>query len=502
MREEILRLERVCCLEQGIVQLEHFNLQVFKGEIMGVLAINSHGLDTLIRLLRCRLPIQRGYVYYREHQINPWSGHICDYKTPRIGIIENRSSLIQGMTVADNIFVLRCGFKSWLVRPALLRAQLNPVLEQLNVPISSDDYVDHLTAFECFVVEMLKAVLGGCRLIVLREVSTFISDSDLSRLHTIIRKFAQYGIAFLYIGYHYEELWEICDRTALLMNGTITKVLAQEQLPPSCKEPYQRLVEKQLGCRVQKNITEPAVFRAKHICGGMVCDLNFSVQAGKCVVLQDMNNQIFKDFLALLLGDIPVETGSFELNGSFFHPSHTRDIAILPEQAATSMLMSGLSVLDNLCFTLDHRLPELWRSRHVRHGISKECEKLLSPELFRLKPEQLSISQKYDLIYTRILLQKPKVLFCIQPFQGADMELRMNIWNHLNRLIKQGVALVILAVNLADSLSLAHQLVRIGRNTPNEYYNRNDFSQLSGAVPWGDLYQQDLTLHKEEASAL
>lgn len=225
MREEILRLERVTCREQGVVQLENFNLQIFRGEIMGLLAVNSHGLNTLIGLLRRRLPLDRGYVYYRERQINAWGSQIPDRTLQRIGIIENRSSLVSGMTVADNIFVLRPSFKSWLIRPSLLHTQLKPVLEQLGADFSPDDYVDRLTPFQRFVVEMLKAVLGGCRLIVLREVSTFISDADLSRLHAIIRKFAQEGISFLYIGYHFEELREICDRTALLMNGMIPKVL-------------------------------------------------------------------------------------------------------------------------------------------------------------------------------------------------------------------------------------------------------------------------------------
>ena len=132
-------------------------------------------------------------MYYRERQINAWGSQIPDCTLQRIGIIENRSSLVSGMTVADNIFVLRPSFKSWLIRPSLLRTQLKPVLEQLGADFSPDDYVDRLTPFQRFVVEMLKAVLGGCRLIVLREVSTFISDADLSRLHAIIRKFAQEG---------------------------------------------------------------------------------------------------------------------------------------------------------------------------------------------------------------------------------------------------------------------------------------------------------------------
>lgn len=59
MREEVLRLERVTCLEQGVVQLENFNLQIFRGEIMGLLAVNSHGLNTLLHLLRRKLPLER-----------------------------------------------------------------------------------------------------------------------------------------------------------------------------------------------------------------------------------------------------------------------------------------------------------------------------------------------------------------------------------------------------------------------------------------------------------
>ena len=490
MREEILRLERVTCLEQGVVQLEDFNLQIFRGEIMGLLAVNSHGLNTLIRLLRRRLPLQRGYVYYREKQINAWGSEIPDRAPQRIAIIENQSALVSGMTVADNIFVLRPSFKSWLIRPALLRAQLAPVLERLDVDVSPDDYVDRLTSFQRFVVEMLKAVLGGCRLIVLKEIGTFISDADLSRLHGVIRSFASQGVAFLYIGYHFEELREICDRTALLMNGTIPKVLLRGEPLFSCGEPYYRLVQEQMKRGERPAPAEGAAFRARHVTGGKVQDLSFSARPGECVVIQDLNNQIFGDLLGLLTGDLPLERGTFELCGEPFSPAYTREVAVLLEHADSSMLMKEMSVLDNLCFTLDHRLPGVWRDACLRRGIEKECEGLLDKEMFHLWPDQLTTPQKYDLVYARVLLQKPTVVFCMQPFQGADMELRMRIWNHLERLLDQQAAVVILAVNLADSLSLAQQLIRVHRNAPNEYYSRKDFSSLSNTAPWVDFYQQ------------
>ena len=36
MRQEIFRMERVTYVENEVTQLEDFNLQIYKGEIMGV----------------------------------------------------------------------------------------------------------------------------------------------------------------------------------------------------------------------------------------------------------------------------------------------------------------------------------------------------------------------------------------------------------------------------------------------------------------------------------
>lgn len=73
--------------------------------------------------------------------------------------------------------------------------------------------------------------------------------------------------------------------------------------------------------------------------------------------------------------------------------------------------------------------------------------------MFDLPPGKLLTQQKYDVVYLRILLQNPKVVFCIQPFQGADMELRIHIWKLREQVLEKGAALVILDINLADSLS-------------------------------------------------
>lgn len=68
-------------------------------------------MAALLKLLRQNLPLHYGYVYYRGRLINHWKQSNLSYN--RIGIIESRSGLAaDDLTVADNVFVLRQGFKN------------------------------------------------------------------------------------------------------------------------------------------------------------------------------------------------------------------------------------------------------------------------------------------------------------------------------------------------------------------------------------------------------
>lgn len=485
MREEVLRMTRVTYQDQGGTPLRDFNLNIFAGEIMGMIPLNGgHGMTALMEVLRKNLPLQSGNIYYREEQINSWRAPLPRYN--RIGVIQSSSCLVEGLTVADNIFVLRPAFKSWLIRSKLLRQQLQPILDKFDPDISAGAYVDDLTHFQRFVVELVKAVVAGSRLIILRDVSTFISDLELSRLHDILRYYAGEGFSFLYLGFHYEELAQICDRTALFSNGRIIKVLEHEWIgaPASFDNIVRRQLERHHG---REGL--PPVLTVTELSGGAVEALTFSVAPGECVVLQNLQNRIFHDLVRLFTGELPIESGTIRLDGAPYRPGRNRKIAVIGERPDRSMIFSQLSYLDNLGITVDHRLPELWLSDRVQQGLRKECEKKVGAEVFELPTDRLSTQQKYDLVYQRILLQNPKVVFCIQPFQGADLEMRIHIWRLLEQIMEKKIALVILAINLADSLSLASRLIRIRQGEPPETYEQSEFGRIPFNAPWLDLYR-------------
>ncbi len=488
MKQEILRLDQVTVVEQSAVELNHFSLEIFAGEIMGLIPISGTGLPALLRLLRQNLPLHYGYVYYREKRVNQWQHSDGSYN--RIGVIETRSGLAEDLTVADNVFVLRKGFKKHVIQRGMLGRALQPFLQDIDVEISANAYAKDLSAFQRFVVEIVKAVVAGCRLIILNDAGTIVSDMELHKLQKILRHYVQEGISFLYVSRHYEEIRSICDRAAFMYNGQITKVLSTKETEPSMihsfgVETFEQLVQSAHRPRSQ---TTAAALSMQGLHTGVISGLDLTIATGECVVVQDLENHIFNDLLAILNLEKKPAQGTVWVGGEILSHQNRREVAIIQRLATKTMIFPELSYMDNLCFAMDHQLPKVWVSAQAKAGIRRECARWLGEDVFFKHTEELTPLEKYDLIYSRVLLQRPKAVFCVQPFMQADVQQRIHIWQWIERLLEKDIAVVILAINLADTLSLADRLVRIQNGQVLATYQRSEFGALPNNPPWQHLW--------------
>lgn len=493
MRDETLRMDRVTYIEQGVTELNHFCVTLYAGEIMGLIPVNDTGLEKLFKLLTQNLAIHYGYIYYRGRMVNQWKQSDNSYN--RIGVIQTQSGLADDLTVADNVFVMRHGFRKSLIHRKVLEKQLEPFLREIGVHLSADAVARDLSPYHRLVTEIVKAVVADCRLIVLVEPGTVIGAERLNQLHQIIRHYAEKGFSFLYVSRHFEESAQICDQTALMLNGQIAKVLptsetTQRMLDCFGIEKYTQLVKKQGRTKPIPAGQTPALELRMLSCG-QIRTLDIAVAPGECVVIQDVNNRIYDDLIAVLSNRVKPEKGDILINGKPFDRKRQREIAVIQKMAADSMIFPELSYMDNLCFTLDHLAPSVWRRGRLRASIRQESAQWVGEDVFDMPVERLSRKQKYELVYTRILLQKPKTVVCIQPFMHADVEHRMLIWTLLERLMDKGAAVVILAVNLADSLAFADRLIRVREGKVLAEYPREAFSTLPQSTPWYGLWRDN-----------
>lgn len=223
---------------------------------------------------------------------------------------------------------------------------------------------------------------------------------------------------------------------------------------------------------------------------GPLNHFNIGIHAGECVVIQSLDHIVFQSLTGLLTGENEPEEGSILLEGRPVRICGNKDVAVIQEQPTKSMIFHGMSYMDNLCFGLFRRLPHTWRDGHIMESVRMEYGPVLGEETFSMQTDELTEMQKYQLVYTRILLQRPKVVFCIQPFKGADLPHRIFIWKMMEMLLDKRIAVVIVSMNLSDSMAIAGRLVRVDGSSTIIEISKEEFSQLSVGAPWSWLYQE------------
>ncbi len=252
---------------------------------------------------------------------------------------------------------------------------------------------------------------------------------------------------------------------------------------------FDKMVRYHIGQRNVGGREEKIVLSLSHISGEVLTDFTMKVYEGECLVVQNLDEQVLRDILSVLNGDGNLCEGELCMEGRPICPAYCKELALISADPTKTMVFQGMSYLDNLCMGLSRRVPGIWGNNRMKNSVRREYAEELGEEVFAIPVEALGEKQKYQLVYTRVLLQKPKVVVCVQPFRGADLTHRVFIWKMIEMLLDKGMAVVILTINLADSLSLADRLIRVSKEGIVQEVRKEAFGSLSVAAPWIDLYR-------------
>ncbi|WP_343246508.1 ATP-binding cassette domain-containing protein [Diplocloster hominis] len=479
MREEILRLENVTRVVDDVVLLDKLNLHIFCGEIMGVVCLNGYGQESLIELISQNLPILYGRIYFHEELVNNYA-HSSNTLN-KVYVIEDPTKLVKDLSVADNVFVLRRGFRNYVIKSHVLNRQLKMLMDELDIQIDGKTQVEVLSPFEKCVVELLKAVTMGVKLIVVRDICNFISSADLPKFQRLIRMYAAQGVSFLYVCNHHEEAFKICDRISLMENGKILRVLERANFRRELIKPYY------VNAFHREEIPHKegnGVLGFHDVVTNNMNGLSFRIEKGECVILLDINHTVADDIVRVMNGEMDVISGEIRLEEKPYRLKSSGEalragIAFIGQYPVPGMLFEDMSYIENLCFLLSEKSKRIWFDRRVLKSVIREYEPLIGPDIHAKNITELSLTSLYNLVYYRVHVYHPKILFCVQPFADADMPLRSQIILLIQQLKKKGIAVVILATSFSDSLMVADRMLQVENGKLSQEFDRSQFHHFS-----------------------
>lgn len=470
MRREVLRMERVTCISRGREVLNNFNFQLFEGEVMGLVPLDSYGLDEFIDCVCNNRQLLYGRIYIRENLVNTYT--VRPRAKNNVYSILKDENLIQDLPAADNVFLIREGYKGFFIKDSLIQKQLKRLFQEVGMNLNVKKKIKELTVFEKYIIEIIKAVVGNADVVILRDIGSSLYPEEMEKLKKIVRYYADKGLSFIYISTRTEELAQLCDRASLMSLGRIVKILEHDRIRGDMENyyvfPYQLLKENETSIREEGQ----KIFRCDHVWYNSIKDMSFDVEKGECLLIHDYNDLDWNDLILLLCGEKP-QKGQIWWEGKK-PKSARRNIAVILEDPAETMLFSQMSYEDNLCLNLDHRIGHLWWSQNKRRSIAKE----ITGRENSGKVKELSLKEKYELVYNKIMLQAPRIIFCMFPYRNVDVKTRQFTNEFLQKYLAAGIAVVIITLDMMEGVAIADRILLFGKNQSKMIFGREEFEKI------------------------
>ena len=194
------------------IALDHFNLAVAKGEVLGLLGPNGCGKTTAINCILSLLKYDKGEIRIFDEPMRP-----DDFAIKRkIGLVPQEVSVYYDFTVTQNIDYF-CGL------------YIDNGAERKKLVEEAIDFVG-LNNYESYKAKklsggLLRRLNIACgiahkpELIFLDEPTVAVDAQSRNFILSGIRKLAQNGITIVYTTHYLEEAEQLCDRMVIMDNG-------------------------------------------------------------------------------------------------------------------------------------------------------------------------------------------------------------------------------------------------------------------------------------------
>ncbi|MFF2190355.1 sugar ABC transporter ATP-binding protein [Streptomyces sp. NPDC058155] len=457
------------------------------GEVLAVVGANGAGKSTLIKILAGAERMSAGELRLDGAKVELRSPH--DAHTHGIRTVHQELTLVPELSVTENLlmghFPRRLGgLIDWKAAHRRARA----LLEGIGYgAIDPRTRAGRLTVARQQMVEIAKALVsegGEPKVLVLDEPSAVLAGSDLEALFALIRRLQERGVLIVYVSHRLAEVTELATSIVVIKDGRVVA----ETTPDNTDE--NELIRLMAG--------RPAgqLYPARRPAGGDTLldvsglgrtgefsDVSFSLRAGEITGLFGLVGSGRSELARCVFGAEPARTGTVRAPGSdalrFRSPREAiaAGLALVTEDRKRTGLVLGLSTADNIGLTTlrtTTRGPLLDTAGRRRDVVSMVDRLDIRPaHSAKLPVRTLSGGNQQKAVLAKWLLTGPRVLLLDEPTRGVDMATRAEIYRMLDRLARDGMAILLISSDLTEVLGATDRVLvmhegRIAAELPSE----------------------------------
>ncbi|MBL4666927.1 MAG: sugar ABC transporter ATP-binding protein [Sneathiella sp.] len=205
----------------GIKAVDHVSIDLYAGEVVGLLGHNGAGKSTLIKMLSGAYQSDGGEILV--------NGEVVEINNPRDARRYNIETIYQTLALADN---LDAGSNLFLGRELLtpfgfvdddameaetrkIMSRLNPNFQNFSAPVST------LSGGQRQSVAIARAVYFNAKILIMDEPTAALGPQETLMVAELIQKLKAEGIGIFLISHDIQDVMDLCDRVSVMKNGKL-----------------------------------------------------------------------------------------------------------------------------------------------------------------------------------------------------------------------------------------------------------------------------------------
>ncbi len=467
-----------------------------KGEIHALVGENGAGKSTLMNIIDGVYAADGGDIFVEGKHVQIRNPH--EAQKLGIGFVHQEIALCPHVTVAENIFMSEINnSKRFTVHYKKLYERAAEILKPM-ADLDPKKLVSELSVSNQQVVEIAKALSMNCKILILDEPTSTLSENESTALFRIMQILKEKGIGIIYISHRMAEVFKECDRVSILRDGTYVGTYDISQT--DSKEVVSKMVGREIGDMYpekSKNtlIHSPVLLEVKNFSDGERFDkISFDLREGEILGLAGLIGAGRSEVAQAICGLRKKVSGEIWFRGAKIEINNPKDainngIVYLTEDRKMLGLFLELSIKMNISAMKIQNVAKhglVYRTLEDKQANAYTDTLGIKSSSINKLVSSLSGGNQQKVLISKLLTVRPRVIIMDEPTRGIDVGAKAEVHKLLRKLVNEGMGVIMISselpeiVGMCDRVVIMYEGVLSGEVGQNELSEKNIIHLASG----------------------
>ncbi len=467
-RKTILSIRGMCKSFGRNRVLDHINMDVKEGSIMGLMGENGAGKSTMMKCLFGTYQKDEGVILLDGKEVN-FSGP-KDALENGVAMVHQELNQCLERNVLDNLFLGRYPTNgAGKVDERRMKNEAADLFRRLNMTVNLTAPMKTMSVSARQMVEIAKAISYNAKLIVLDEPTSSLTVREVRKLFEMMRQLKAQGISLVYISHKMDEIFEICDEISVLRDGNM--VMTVETKNTNMDDLIAAMVGRTLGNRFPPVDNKPGevALSVQHLSTKYepnLQDISFDVREGEIFGLYGLVGAGRTELLETMFGVRTRAAGRVYYKGRLMNFNNSRDAMdhgfamITEERKSTGLFLEGDLTFNTTITNLTHYMTGFALSKEkmvkaTANEINIMHTKCMGPSD---AITALSGGNQQKVIFGKWLERDPAVFMMDEPTRGIDVGAKYEIYELIIKMAKMGKTIIVVSSEMPEILGITNRI--------------------------------------------